>query len=366
MPSMKQAVAFTASFVLFSFLFLRPTTQGIHILSLVNATQRLGDPFFAAFTIHNDNYNDSFSNVTAANIPREHKNTNETESAGNTTTKAPDADSWMRHMEERFAKRLLRMKAACLRHKSHLQYSASRTIKRNLFYSKKYKLMVCAVAKAGSTTWKTHITAIAGKVAPPEIVHELPSLLASHQLGVLGTWAAVQSTATTTVMTVRHPLDRLVSAYRDKYNDGAPMPSTSRFSKDALKHLARQRDQGLESFTFTEFLKHVLVDQKERLENAHWRNYYSICSPCALGYDFILNMETFTEDLKYIVNKLGVIEIDVGWKLNATPNTTTSPHYWHYYTNVTKPLLRRVLRKYEVDFQMFGYEVPATLKALLR
>ena len=63
---------------------------------------------------------------------------------------------------------------------------------------------------------------------------------------------------------------------------------------------------------------------------------------------------------------LHVWQIDVGWKLNAIPNTTTSTHYWHYYTNISQALLRRVLHKYEVDFEMFGYEVPATLKELLR
>ncbi|KAK8406578.1 hypothetical protein O3P69_007293 [Scylla paramamosain] len=312
-------------------------------------------------------YDDSLSNGTAASILRDHKSTNVTESGGSTTTKTPDPNSWMRLMEERFAERLSRMKAACRRHGASLEYSVSRTLMRNLFYSKKYKLMMCAVGKAGSTTWKSHILAIAGRVVSPKIVHDIPSLQASQQLGIMGTRAAMLSAATTTVMTVRHPLDRLVSAYRDKFRNGALMPTTNPFSQKALKHLARQGERGLVSFTFTEFLKHVLVDQKEeRVENAHWRNYYRTCSPCALHYDFILNTETFTEDLKYIVNKLGITEVDVEWKLNAQAHTTASAHYVHYYTNITQALLRRVLHKYEVDFQMFGYEVPATLKALLK
>ncbi|KAG0725798.1 hypothetical protein GWK47_037893 [Chionoecetes opilio] len=52
--------------------------------------------------------------------------------------------------------------------------------------------------------------------------------------------------------TARHPLDRLVSAYRDKFNDGARCLLPKR-----LKELQRRGERGNVSFTFTEFLTHV-------------------------------------------------------------------------------------------------------------
>ncbi|KAG0725799.1 Carbohydrate sulfotransferase 14 [Chionoecetes opilio] len=170
-------------------------------------------------------------------------------------------------------------------------------------------------------------------------------------------------------MTARHPLDRLVSAYRDKFHDGAPMPSSNSFSQSALKELQRRGERGNVSFTFTEFLTHVLKEQsRDGLKNIHWRNYYRTCSPCALPYDFIMNTETFSEDLKYIVHKLGAKEIRVDWRFHVAPHnttTTTSPHYMHYYTNITHALLKRVYHQYKIDFQMFGYEIPAVLKGAL-
>lgn len=44
-------------------------------------------------------------------------------------------------------------------------------------------------------------------------------------------------------------------------------------------------------------------------KNEHWENYWSLCYPCDIDYDYILKLETIEEDSTWLFNKLGLKNI---------------------------------------------------------
>ena len=113
-------------------------------------------------------------------------------------------------------------------------------------------------------------------------------------------------------MTTRHPFDRLLSAYRDKF-----------FSKDNTYHEIRKANNwhnwyGKEIIekqrvkkatdpkygrapTFREFVKY-LMDLPMGRWNSHWKPMYLLCLPCHIKYQAIARMDTLDTDSQHILH----------------------------------------------------------------
>ena len=89
---------------------------------------------------------------------------------------------------------------------------------------------------------------------------------------------------------VRHPFDRLVSAYIEKIE----MNKTGYFQL----HIASIKEK-YGNVTFNNFLLHVL--STKRNPNEHWLPFYKTCSYCDFGFDqFIGRLETFERDMRCV------------------------------------------------------------------
>ena len=110
---------------------------------------------------------------------------------------------------------------------------------------------------------------------------------------------------------VRHPFERLVSAYRDKL-ELAKMHGYvyTRYAYKIIKHASGQ-DKLAASLamrqrrrpTFAEFVAY-LVDGWAPDYNDHWLPYWLHCHLCHVEYDVVGKMETVQEDFKFINGKL--------------------------------------------------------------
>ncbi|XP_071528108.1 carbohydrate sulfotransferase 10-like [Panulirus ornatus] len=191
---------------------------------------------------------------------------------------------------------------------------------------------------------------------------------------------------------VRHPFERLLSAYRDKM-------LRVRNKKDPFVKLQRQISQQYMNSektlscnatvdtsstgqnktpvhpSFTQFLEKVQDDVKRLWEkghssiNLHWRPYWTTCAPCQIDYDVIAHVETLDWDQEYIIRELGLQEL----LLNAHTHASNFDRYkgtseaaQFYFSQVPASLLRSLAQLYKPDFKLFGYSPENYLKMTKR
>ncbi|CAL4109941.1 unnamed protein product, partial [Meganyctiphanes norvegica] len=162
------------------------------------------------------------------------------------------------------------------------------------------------------------------------------------------------------VLAVRPPLDRLVSVYKDFFeeNEVAGNVSNSEILKSENKgHYEKEE-------TFERWIKKdVLESNPEHGHlNRHMMEYDQLCAPCFFNYDYIVHLYTFEEDVKFIFQVAGITE-DMDFK-DKFPQSVNSEKtkYEEYFTNLPKDILRGIYLKYRQDFFLFGFEIPDILK----
>ena len=94
----------------------------------------------------------------------------------------------------------------------------------------------------------------------------------------------------TKILFVREPMERMVSAYRDKFENpnkyyhnlfGKPIISKYRANPSAE---ALKTGDGV---TFKEFVQYLLDVHRPVGMDIHWDQANNLCHPCLLDYDFI-------------------------------------------------------------------------------
>ncbi|XP_027228906.2 carbohydrate sulfotransferase 8 [Penaeus vannamei] len=300
--------------------------------------------------------------------------------------------AWYAFVGRRFAERRARVKRVCEKYRNPVY---SKTLTRNsfMYYSEKYKLMVCIAAKVGSSTWKSHLLHMRGLSPITNNIHAKyfeNKIKAKLLLGTHWTIKAMQNS--TKVMTVRHPLERLVSAFRDKFLDGKAVQKAQSdghlryFWKPAMKALKKGRTaEGKLQITFREFLQYVVREQRSSAGDPHWMRLYRMCSVCGIDFPFVMRLETYAEDLAFLVRNLGIEEVDPMERRHALrpdnaksllrPNDASKPleidtepaisiknSTLKYYLDVPPELLASVLDIYKVDLEMFRYQVPPAIQ----
>ncbi len=134
------------------------------------------------------------------------------------------------------------------------------------------------------------------------------------------------------LLIVRHPLQRLVSAYYQ-----------------ILKN-------GRKSESFRDFVKYEAL----RGKNIHWLDYQSSCHPCVMGFDFILQQENINLELPYFSNHVGLNPYYPypRERVNDKVDKSNVYRYDEILRDLEKDepdLFRQIVDQYQVDMDMFGY-----------
>ncbi|ROT74539.1 hypothetical protein C7M84_006951 [Penaeus vannamei] len=212
----------------------------------------------------------------------------------------------------------------------------------------------------------------------------------------------------TSIITVRHPLGRLVSGYRDKFLGGAPISEyngtwrrttgsgeswerrwrdywlpclIARGSVALPKHclpdlkgpyrsnLERQRISACLAlncsrtaretfrnavFTFRDYIQMVLWSHDHGVMNVHFAPIASLCAPCNRTYDFIVHTETLSQDVNELFAFLGVPP-EVQMKQKHTSHSSTRGSSDALFAAIPSESMARILSIYEPDYALFGY-----------
>ncbi|TRY76522.1 hypothetical protein TCAL_13639 [Tigriopus californicus] len=186
---------------------------------------------------------------------------------------------------------------------------------------------------------------------------------------------------------VRHPFNRLVSAFRDKieryhtpelkddfYYKVYGGPIVGRFRKAALRRFGSDFFSEANHFgapvpvsngrrnaklpSFWEFVQYVKACRVSRMDE-HFRPIYDFCSPCDINYETVIHFENLSEESKYLKGVLdpfgATAEAQIEW---ANPNLTglkLDDLTTLYFQTLSSEDIIALYKIYELDMKMFGY-----------
>ena len=152
---------------------------------------------------------------------------------------------------------------------------------------------------------------------------------------------------------VRHPFERLVSAYQDKIVDNSD-PSYAHIGPNL------QRDYG--EVSFPSFALYVLDTAEHMCRppparchlDVHWRPFYARCAFCSTHYKVIAKAETFSTDMEQIGRLSG---LQFPTLVTHHSSGDTSELAARYFRQTPVDLVKQLAELYKPDLDMFGYSI---------
>ncbi|XP_013389508.1 carbohydrate sulfotransferase 11-like isoform X2 [Lingula anatina] len=296
---------------------------------------------------------------------------------------------WLKEIQRR--KKLV--SEACQKYKTEKTSLTKAWIKENgshLIVEDQYKIIYCRVPKSGNTNWKRLLLALSGFINDTSVAHRKNGLSPSgvvkeylHTLDTLSLLKAKQKLRShLKVMYLRHPLERLLSAYRNKLERNPLMHAdiSSQVVPYVMKHYrgvepilpvsvsqGRGQISGVFSsgeefsfpkdelpswvpkITFEEFLRYV--GDNPNFLNGHWAPPNDLCHPCVIQYDVIGYFGTISEDANNILKLVHAYPAFKFPNMFFNPETTSNLVN-RYYSSVSKSTLQKIRPIYALDAAM--------------
>ena len=169
-------------------------------------------------------------------------------------------------------------------------------------------------------------------------------------------------------MFVRHPLERLVSAYRHRVKDTKRTDLHKIYAEQIVKKYRNISDRSNkvtgDDVTFREFIRYVL-DVDSNTMDPHFKPFFDICHPCLIRYNFIGSMENLDLDVSALLKELNSSRKITFPKRQNYYHTLTKEEALMYYRNVSYNELQKLRwRKYRKDFDCFLYPRQYTITTL--
>ena len=162
-------------------------------------------------------------------------------------------------------------------------------------------------------------------------------------------------------MFTRHPLDRILSAYKDKLVIEMDDGHGSYYKKMLPKILKAVRpellDKPLESIRLP--YKDILRYMQQGGSDMHFKGpYEKQCQPCIVKYDYLAKVETFDNDMNYIIDHQFPYKRGKNTQRNTWAEKKQISMFYkelEAYENVSMALVNIPQVKYSRDFEQFGY-----------
>lgn len=174
----------------------------------------------------------------------------------------------------------------------------------------------------------------------------------------------------TRVMFVRHPFDRLASAFIDKIGTikvrksgydkvrqhicRTYFPAYTNISSKNKQRLEKEIRRRCENVipSFQHFIEYFLSGGIQR--DVHWQPYSKLCKACLLKYNFVGKYETMQDDLERLLTRLQLPTED--WIERSFQKTgKTKANYQALYAKLPDKIICRLQRFYKDDFALFDY-----------
>jgi len=268
-----------------------------------------------------------------------------------------------------------------------------------LYVLKSQSLVWCPVYKAASTNWMHNLLHLGGKSEQDveNIIKKYPNQ-PNDQARVVApslTWTQVRSVladpSSTTLLIVRHPFDRLVSAFRDKLEQchGDPknctLTSNWYYKQYGSKIVAQYRKEAIRKFgndffaegnnfgapypvnrswrddhypCFWEFVQYLLKTSSTSYDE-HWKPASLYCGVCSesIEYENILHFENIETEESFFAKTLNAEKmIHPRWENNNSGGGVSKEEILtKYFDTLSDAEIMSLYKIYESDFRNFGY-----------
>ncbi|XP_029378768.1 carbohydrate sulfotransferase 8-like isoform X2 [Echeneis naucrates] len=267
---------------------------------------------------------------------------------------------------QEFRRRLLR--EACAKyHPGVIKRPVSVRQVSRVFVEDQSRLLYCEVPKAGCSNWKRVLMVLGGSaISTRDIAHDVAHY--ANHLRRLESYDRAGITerlhSYTKVLFVREPFERLVSAFRDKfespnsyYHPVFGRPIISRYRANATR-TALHTGAGV---TFREFVQYLLDVHRPVGMDIHWEPVSQLCHPCLLRYDFIGKFESLEDEANFLLRSVGAprnLTFPDFKDRNPLAERTSSRITQKYFSQLNATERQKAFDFYYMDYLMFNYPKP--------
>ncbi|XP_070539006.1 carbohydrate sulfotransferase 11-like [Ptychodera flava] len=207
-----------------------------------------------------------------------------------------------------------------------------------------YKIIYCWVPKVASGNWKRTLVSLR-----QSYTNQKWRPMNGDKNSGLSTFADYRDFEITArlesyfkFLFVRHPLERLLSAFRNRF--------------ESYAHPAVKSQPGSFSTfgTFVNFLSDSYYGGMSF--NIHWRPVVDLCKPCQISYDFIGHYETLHDDFDFLSSLLHFRNTTFPDKSSYATGSSDQNILRRYYSNLTANEKGILYKIYADDFDFFNYE----------
>ncbi|TSK38378.1 Carbohydrate sulfotransferase 8 [Bagarius yarrelli] len=277
----------------------------------------------------------------------------------------PTHKSWQNFYHKQKTRRRL-IKEVCGKYQNISRTITPHQVSR-IYVEDRHKLLYCEVPKAGCSNWKRVLMVLAGVASSTHKINHDTVHYSNHltRLDSLARHAVSERLRSyTKVLFIREPMERLVSAFRDKfespnsyYHPVFGKPIISKYRVNASKSALRTGS----GVTFQEFIRYLLDVHRPIGMDIHWEPVSQLCSPCLLDYDFIGKLETIESEANFLLRKVGAPKnlTFPSFKDRNPEAVRTSKHLaQRYFTQLSASERQKVYDFFYMDYLMFNYSKP--------
>merc|ERR1719431_1066134 len=253
-----------------------------------------------------------------------------------------------------------------------------KTSHHQFFVQKEHGLMWCKVPKAASTSW-LHAFLQLARVPPGQIPEDngmgLHAFLRDKYPLLSKNLNKQFMPKSIKFVVVRHPFERIMSAYMDKlhsYERDLRYRGGYYYAMYGSDIVAKLRPKYQERFpknplfmrkepSFVEFVEY-LVETSVTKYDEHWRPMFLLCPPCHFKFDVIAKMETFDRDTGFILHQRDLEGRVSLRKKHSVSGEKEGDQTRTLFSQLSKHMVRALHDKYRLDFEMFGYDIVKFIK----
>ncbi|XP_037937652.1 carbohydrate sulfotransferase 9 isoform X2 [Teleopsis dalmanni] len=237
--------------------------------------------------------------------------------------------------------------------------------------NRKYHIIWCNVFKAASSSWMFNFNVLAGY--SPDFLHKTKEILLNlarerYPRVSLEQLREAQNGSITFII-ARHPFERLLSAYRDKFVFAIPHSFHDKLGRKIVRAYRKKQKNvhiGPKHPTFPEFVRWFLDQVRYgNFIDMHFVSTTKFCTPCLINFDIILKFESLEQDQLYLIEKTGLKRVIAPEWRNMGKGKNTLELLKTFYSQLTRKELEGLYSYYKYDFELYGYDVNEYFKMLI-